>query len=136
MAPDLFTRENGFEVCAFLIVITARDDRGTGMVETDETQVVVRGKCPRIFLVPNQLMGKTQTEAAILHGPGHAGPAPIELGLLPTLVVLPHGFAVVGATLPRHVVIEPVPSALTELPVFCGKGQIHRKARDISAAVW
>src|ERR1700674_3231170 len=83
LAPDHFTLENLQQVKALLLLRPAGNEGGAGVIERDETQVIVGRVGARILLVPDQLAGERQPESAVLRGPRDARPAALELPALP-----------------------------------------------------
>src|ERR1700722_1288423 len=125
LAPDHFTPENFQQVKALLVIRPAGDERGAGMIERDETQVIVGRVGARILLVPDQLAGERQPEPAVLHGPRDARPAALELPALPRQIEAAHGLAGMRATFPDQIVAQPRTGLIAEGHVLSREMQVH-----------
>src|SRR6266403_2601151 len=125
LAPDHFTLENFRQVKTLLVLRPAGDEGRAGVIERDETQVIVGRVGARILLVPDQLAGERQSEPAVLHGPRDARPAALELPALPRQIEAAHGLAGMRPALPDHIVAQPRTGLIAEGHVLSRELQVH-----------
>src|SRR5262249_59283925 len=85
--PDDVAAQDTREVVGLLLLAAARDERGAGVLQSDESSGDVGGADPRILLVPDELLHEGRTAPPVLLRPIDARPPGVVHAPLPGHVV-------------------------------------------------